>query len=61
MSKMIYVFVGKMKDLYEDIQCRIETEIDNEIREGFKENGFCDNYGYCSSSCKYYYKCKGAQ
>lgn len=30
-----------------------------EIRQGFAENSFCDNTGFCcGSSCKYYENCK---
>ena len=31
----------------------------DEIYEGFLDNMFCDNYGYCcGSSCRNYYKCQ---
>ena len=37
-----------------------ESDFDNEIIQGFKENMFCDNTGFCcGSSCKNYYKCQG--
>lgn len=55
-----YSFVGKAKDLCNDIQEEIESREMEEIRRGFKENMFCDNYGYCcGTSCKSYYKCQG--
>ena len=55
-----YSFVGKAKDLCNDIQEEIESREMEEIRRGFEENMFCDNYGYCcGTSCKNYYKCKG--
>lgn len=59
MKKGVYCFVGKVKDLVEDIECEIDNIVDREIQQGFAENGLCDTYGYCSSSCKYYGKCKG--
>lgn len=55
-----YIFVGKVKDLCNDIQEKIESRELEEIRKGFEENMFCDNYGYCcGTSCRNYYKCKG--
>lgn len=55
-----YIFVGKVKDLCNDIQEEIESRELEEIRKGFEENMFCDNYGYCcGTSCRNYYKCKG--
>ena len=55
-----YIFVGKVKDLYNDIQEEIESRELEEIRKGFEENMFCDNYGYCcGTSCRNYYKCQG--
>ena len=55
-----YSFVGKAKDLCNDIQEEIESREMEEIRRGFEENMFCDNYGYCcGTSCKNYYKCQG--
>lgn len=55
-----YSFVGKAKDLCNDIQEEIESRKMEEIRRGFEENMFCDNYGYCcGTSCKNYYKCQG--
>ena len=41
-----YIFVGKVKDLCNDIQEEIESRELEEIRKGFEENMFCDNYGY---------------
>jgi hypothetical protein len=30
-----------------------------EIEQGFADNCFCDNYGFCNgTSCKYYNNCK---
>ena len=55
-----YIFVGKVKDLCNDIQEEIESKELEEIRKGFEENMFCDNYGYCcGTSCRNYYKCQG--
>lgn len=55
-----YIFVGKVKDLCNDIQEEIESRELEEIRKGFEENMFCDNYGYCcGTSCRNYYKCQG--
>ena len=55
-----YIFVGKVKDLCNDIQEEIESRELKEIRKGFEENMFCDNYGYCcGTSCRNYYKCQG--
>ena len=55
-----YIFVGKVKDLCNDIQEEIESRELEEIRKGFEENMFCDNYGYCcGTSCRKYYKCQG--
>ena len=54
-----YTFRGKVKDLVNDIQEEIESREIEEIRQGFAENGFCDNTGFCcGSSCKYYENCK---
>ena len=55
-----YIFVGKVKDLCNDIQEEMESRELEEIRKGFEENMFCDNYGYCcGTSCRNYYKCQG--
>lgn len=55
-----YIFVGKVKDLCNDIQEEIESRELEEIRKGFEENMFCDNYGYCcGTSCRNYYKYQG--
>lgn len=36
------------------------AEFEEEIRQGFADNMFCDNYGYCcGTSCKNYHKCQG--
>lgn len=36
-----------------------EQLFDKEIEQGFAENCFCDNYGFCGgSSCKNYANCK---
>ena len=54
-----YYFVGKIKDLLKDLELEIEMQFDKEIEEGFRENLFCDNYGYCCGlNCKNYYNCK---
>lgn len=54
-----YSFVGKVKDLVNDIQEEIESREMKEIEQGFKENCCCDNFGYCcGASCKYYTSCK---
>lgn len=59
MKKLDYCFVGTVKDLLKDLNCEIESRFDKEIEEGFRDNNFCDSYGYCSgSSCKNYYKCR---
>lgn len=59
-KKKIYCFVGKLKDLCKDIQEEIESRELEEIEEGFAENIFCDNYGYCcGTSCKNYINCQG--
>lgn len=59
-KKKIYFFVGKLKDLCKDIQEKIESRELEEIEEGFAENMFCDNYGYCCEiSCKNYINCQG--
>lgn len=47
-----------------DFNCtREEAEdmlFDSEVEDGFKDNCFCDNTGYCCGiSCSRYYKCKG--
>lgn len=48
------------KTILEEMESRIESDFDKEIEEGFKENMFCDNTGFCcGSSCKNYYKCQG--
>lgn len=60
LKKRNYIFVGKVKDLCNDIQEEIESRELEEIRKGFEENMFCDNYGYCcGTSCRNYYKCQG--
>lgn len=42
------------KNILEDI------ELDEAIEMGFRENSFCDNYGYCcGSTCKNYSNCGG--
>ena len=50
MKKLTFSFNGKVKDLLE----AIEWERDMEEQE-LNELGFCDLYGYCSESCKYYH------
>lgn len=42
MKKLDYCFVGKVKDLLEDLDCEIESRLDKEIEEGFMDNNFCD-------------------
>lgn len=59
MKKLIYGFRGKVKDLLTDLEDYEDYLIDKKIEEGFRENNFCDNYGYCcGSECEKYYKCK---
>lgn len=59
LKKRPYNFVGKVKDLANDIQEEIESREMEEIEQGFKENCCCDNFGYCcGASCKYYASCK---
>lgn len=54
-----YTFKGKVKDLVNDIQEEIESRELEEIEQGFAENSFCDNTGFCcGASCKYYESCK---
>ena len=58
-KELYYVFKGKAKDLCKDIKAEIDTRFEEEIEEGFRENLFCDNYGYCCGlNCKNYYNCK---
>lgn len=58
--KIKYLFIGKAKDLLSDVSFEVEADFDREIEEGFRENLFCDNTGYCcGSSCKNYYLCQG--
>lgn len=56
---MRYYYFGKAKNLKEDLEEEIESEEIKKIEEGFRENTFCDNSGYCcGTSCKYYATCK---
>lgn len=54
----------EIQETMKDWNCtREEAEeilFEQEIEQGFRENNFCDNTGYCcGTSCKNYYKCKG--
>ncbi len=56
---MGYYYFGKAKNLKKDIEEEIESEEIKEIEEGFAQNAFCDNHGYCcGTSCRYYATCK---
>lgn len=54
----------EVERIMKDFNCtREEAEdmlFDSEVEDGFKDNCFCDNTGYCCGiSCSRYYKCKG--
>lgn len=54
-SKMSGEYLNKKQ--IEEIEL---AEFDREIQEGFAENMFCDNTGYCcGTSCRNYWKCQG--
>ena len=52
--KIIYGFVGKLKQLKNDLEWAIDMEEQKEIEEGWNTNCFCDTNGYCGncSKCK---------
>lgn len=54
----------KIKELMKIWNCSREEAqeilFEEEIEQGFRENSFCDNTGYCmGTSCKSYCKCRG--
>lgn len=55
MKKLTFSFNGKVKDLLEAIEWEQDMEEQRIEEQEFNELGFCDLYGYCSESCKYYH------
>lgn len=54
-------FIENFYNTLERVNKEIESLnfLDLEIQQGFAENCFCDNYGFCGgSSCKNYHNCK---
>ena len=50
----------KVERLENDFQDLELEDFDNEMQQGYADNMFCDNYGYCcGTSCRNYWKCQG--
>lgn len=48
--------------MYDEDDELLDEEFEREIEEGFRDNMFCDNTGYCQGvSCRNYNKCHGLE